>query len=87
MKKLLSICLIASGSILTATAQQSLPGASAEGQKMYKALVAKDEALVQKIQALNKSLELHKKQKNKALIIQTEEKIKQAGNRKERQAV
>ena len=70
--------MIASGSILTTTAQQPLAGASAEGQKIYKSLVARDEALVQKIQALNKNLELYRKQKNKALVRQTEEKIKQA---------
>lgn len=78
MKSLISICLFISIGILSARAQSSLKGASAEGQKLYKTLVTEDGVLIQKIQALNRNLEQYRKQKNKLLVTQTEERIKQA---------
>ncbi|MBO9634123.1 MAG: SUMF1/EgtB/PvdO family nonheme iron enzyme [Chitinophagaceae bacterium] len=78
MKRIIGICLIVSGSMLQSQAQNTLKGASAEGQKIYQKLVAEDEALIQKIQVLNRSLEQYRKQKNKTLVAQTEEKIRQA---------
>src|SRR5690349_5672168 len=85
MKKLIGICLCICTGILSLQGQNVLKGASAEGQKLYKELVTKDEAMIQKIQTLHRNLEQYKKQKNKLLIGQTEQKIKQAeSDRKEK---
>lgn len=78
MKKLMIIGLFLCNGVLAIHAQTSLAGATAEGQKRYKALISENEALIHKIQALNRSLEQYKKEKNKVLAAQTEEKIRQA---------
>lgn len=78
MKKLVSIFLFLWCGAWCVKGQTILKGTSPEGQKLYKALVTEDEAALQKIQALNRTLTQYKKEKNKTLIEKTEEKIQQA---------
>lgn len=77
MNRVIFLCLFFCWGLLPLSAQNNLPGATNEGQIRYKTLRFQDESYLQKMAILNRRLAQYKVAKNKPLIQQTEESLKQ----------